>query len=138
MSSSGTRAGEMTVPVSIGEVLDKITILQIKSERLRDEAKLRNVGDELRALTQAFDGQFPVLDDEIKRLVAALKAVNETLWEIEDDIRECERRKSFDARFIELARAVYQTNDERAALKREINVQLGSQLIEEKSYTPYA
>jgi predicted nucleic acid-binding Zn-ribbon protein len=138
MSSSGTRAGEMTVPVSIGEVLDKITILQIKSERLRDEAKLRNVGDELRALTQAFDGQFPVLDDEIKRLVAALKAVNETLWEIEDDIRECERRKSFDARFIELARAVYQTNDERAALKREINVRLGSQLIEEKSYTPYA
>jgi len=138
MSSSGTRAGEMTVPVSIGEVLDKITILQIKSERLRDEAKLRNVGEELRALTQAFDDQFPVLDEEISRLVAALKAVNETLWEIEDDIRECERGKSFDARFIELARAVYQTNDERAALKREINVQLGSQLIEEKSYTPYA
>jgi hypothetical protein len=138
MSVPATPGGEMTVPVSIGEVVDKITILEIKASRLRDEAKLRNVHQELRALTEAFDERFPDVDEEVMALFAALRSVNETLWEIEDEIRECERRQSFESRFIELARAVYRTNDERAALKRAINLRLGSGLIEEKSYTPYA
>jgi Family of unknown function (DUF6165) len=137
MSSPTTRDGEMTVPVSIGEVVDKITILEIKSDRLRDEAKLRNVHEELRALKGAFEERFPALDDELQALFASLKAVNETLWEIEDEIRDCERRQSFESHFIELARAVYLRNDERAALKRAINLRLGSHLIEEKSYSPY-
>jgi hypothetical protein len=138
MSFPATPGGEMTVPVSIGEVVDKITILEIKASRLGDEAKLRNVHQELRALTEAFDERFPDVDEEVTGLFAALRTVNETLWEIEDEIRECERRRSFESRFIELARAVYRTNDERAALKRAINLRLGSTLIEEKSYTPYA
>jgi Family of unknown function (DUF6165) len=138
MSFPASPGGEMTVPVSIGEVVDKITILEIKASRLGDEAKLRNVHQELRALTEAFDERFPDVDEEVRALFAALRTVNETLWEIEDEIRECERHRSFESRFIELARAVYRTNDERAALKRAINLRLGSRLIEEKSYTPYA
>src|SRR3954468_19086626 len=138
MSFPATPGGEMTVPVSIGEVVDKITILEIKASRLGDEAKLRNVHRELRALTEAFEERFPDVDEEVMALFAALRSVNETLWEIEDEIRECERRRCFESRFIELARAVYRTNDERAALKRAINLGLGSGLIEEKSYTPYA
>lgn len=138
MSHSGTSTGEISVPVSIGEVLDKITILEIKSERLGDEAKLHNVREELRRLSAVFAEQFPEVGDEVRELVGRLKIVNEALWEIEDDIRDCERRRSFDEDFVELARAVYTTNDERAALKREINLRLGSQLIEEKSYTSYA
>ena len=137
MNNDAPRSGEMTVPVSIGEVVDKITILEIKSERLSDPARLENVREELKQLGVAFRSQFPHADAELEGLIASLKAVNTSLWEIEDDIRECERAKTFDEHFVELARAVYRTNDKRAALKRKINVLLGSQLIEEKSYSAY-
>ena len=130
-------SGEMTVPVSIGEVVDKLTILEIKSERLSDPGRLANVREELRLLGAAFAAQFPDPDPRFGELVAALKSVNGALWEIEDDIRDCEREKDFGDRFVQLARSVYRTNDERAALKREINVLLGSKLIEEKSYAAY-
>jgi Family of unknown function (DUF6165) len=137
MTPGTVRSGEMTVPVSIGEVVDKITILEIKSERLFDPERLSNVREELSQLSAAFEAQFPDRSPELDELVAALKTVNSALWEIEDDIRDSERQRSFDDRFVELARAVYRTNDKRAAIKREINVLLGSQLIEEKSYTSY-
>jgi hypothetical protein len=137
MTTDEPRSGEMTVPVSIGEVADKITILQIKSERLSDPERLVNVREELRQLSDVFAAQLPATGPELDELIEALRTVNASLWEIEDDIRECEREQAFDDRFVALARAVYQTNDRRAALKREINVLLGSRLIEEKSYTAY-
>ena len=122
------------VPVSWGELLDKITILQIKQERLTDDTKRANVTTELTALS-AVAGAAML---EVAALLADLKKVNEALWEIEDQIRDKERDQAFDATFIQLARAVYVTNDRRADLKREINRQLGSALVEEKSYSPYA
>ena len=122
------------VPVSWGELLDKITILQIKQERLTDDAKRSNVTTELTALS-AVAGAAML---EVAALLADLKKVNEALWEIEDQIRDKERDQAFDATFIQLARAVYVTNDRRADLKRDINRQLGSTLVEEKSYSPYA
>jgi len=124
------------VPVSWGELIDKLTILDIKREKLTGEQALANVGRELAALS-AIAG--PVLtDDETARaLMARLKAVNETLWEIEDRIRGKEAAGAFDAEFVELARTVYKRNDERAAIKKELNAQLGSGLAEEKSYRPY-
>jgi hypothetical protein len=131
------RSGEMTVPVSIGEVVDKLTILEIKSERLANPDRLANVREELKQLGAAFAAQFPKPDPRLDELVGALKSINGALWEIEDEIRDCEREKDFGDRFIQLARSVYQTNDKRAAIKREINVLLGSQLIEEKSYAAY-
>ncbi len=123
-------------PISWGELLDKISILEIKAAKFSDADKLINVRNELAALIAVRDANWPsdaVLDDDI----TALKQVNEALWRIEDDIRECERRDSFDERFIELARAVYRTNDRRAAIKRRLNDALGSALIEEKSYATY-
>ena len=127
---------DILVPISPGELLDKITILRIKSARMTDEAKLRNVRAELEALEQTWrdsGAAIPaVAEDE-----AALQRVNEELWDIEDRIRDKERAKEFDAVFIELARAVYVTNDERARFKKNINVTLGSRLVEEKSYQPY-
>jgi uncharacterized coiled-coil DUF342 family protein len=125
------------VPVSWGEVIDKITILQIKAERLRDAAKLANVTKELDELTAVVEREFPG-HQGLAALHAELKAINEKLWVIEDDIRDCERAKDFSQKFVELARAVYFTNDERAAVKRKVNDLLGSALIEEKSYAPYA
>lgn len=125
------------VPVSWGEIIDKITILEIKSERLSDAAKLANVTTELNELAAVREREFPG-HAELARLAAELKAINEKLWVVEDDIRECERAKDFGATFVELARAVYFTNDERAAVKRRINDLLGSALVEEKSYAPYA
>jgi len=122
------------VPVSWGELLDKITILQIKQERIADAAKRANVTTELKALSAIAD----VAMAQAAALLAGLKAVNEELWDIEDRIRDKERDKSFDAEFIELARAVYVTNDRRADLKRQMNILLGSALVEEKSYQPYA
>jgi len=123
-------------PVSWGELIDKYTILEIKSERIEDAAKVANVRREMEALAplrgQAHDSQAG-----LAKLEADLKKVNEGLWEIEDEIREWERRKDFGARFIELARAVYHENDKRAAVKRQINELLGSELVEEKSYKPY-
>lgn len=124
------------VPVSWGEVIDKITILEIKAERLTDAAKLANVTKELNELVAVREREFPG-HAALAALAAELKAINEKLWVIEDDIRDCERAKDFGATFIELARAVYVTNDERAASKRKINDLLGSTLVEEKSYAPY-
>ena len=129
----------MTIQVdaSFGEFLDKITILEIKSERIKDENKLKNVNKELallRDLWQANSASAIDIQDEMMRL----KKINEKLWEIEDDIRDKERRREFDEKFIELARAVYYSNDERAAIKHELNIKLGSDLIEEKSYSDYS
>jgi len=127
---------DILVPISPGELLDKITILRIKSARMSDAAKLANVRVELAELEKtwraAVGAEADVSADE-----RALQAVNERLWVIEDDIRDKERAQAFDARFIELARSVYIENDERAAIKKRINTQLGSRIVEEKSYKPY-
>jgi hypothetical protein len=127
---------EIKIPVSPGEMLDKMTILRIKSARMTEPSKLRNVRAELDAL-QATWGSSVYADADIAADEAALLAVNERLWVIEDEIRDKERAQAFDARFIELARAVYFENDERAAIKRRINIRLGSGLVEEKSYSNY-
>ena len=127
---------EILVPVSFGELLDKIAILQIKSERIADPAKLANVRRELDALNATW-GAHPASRVEIGDLLDALRKVNEALWDIEDDIRDKERAREFDQEFIRLARAVYVTNDERARVKKEINLRLGSAYVEEKSYADY-
>jgi Family of unknown function (DUF6165) len=127
---------EIKVPVSPGELLDKITILRIKSARMRDAGKLANVRTELEALEQIWSAS-PYAAVDVASEVSALLAVNERLWAIEDDIRDKERAQSFDGEFVRLARAVYIENDERAAIKRRLNVKLGSSLIEEKSYADY-
>jgi len=127
---------DILVPISPGELLDKITILRIKSARMTDEAKLRNVRVELDALERTWRDSGSAIP-EVAADEAALQRVNEALWDIEDRIRDKERAQEFDAVFIELARAVYVTNDERARLKKAINVALGSRLVEEKSYQPY-
>jgi uncharacterized protein YukE len=128
---------DIQVPVSPGELLDKITILQIKSERIGDPAKLANVNRELETLTRVWERSV-ASDDRIEALAARLKSINEALWEIEDDIRDEERNKRFGERFIELARAVYVTNDERAAAKKQVNLHLNSSIVEEKSYQDYS
>jgi hypothetical protein len=123
------------IPTSWGELIDKITILEIKVERLTAEQARANATRELNLLREVAG---PVLASaETAALTARLKALNETLWEIEDRIRDHERSATFDAAFIELARSVYHRNDERGAVKRQINLALGSELIEEKSYKPY-
>ncbi len=126
----------LLVPVSWGELLDKITILQIKSERIGDAAKLRNIRHELASLLSVRDNRMP-LPRELDGLVVSLRQVNERLWEIEDAIRLCEMKKDFGPGFVELARAVYHNNDRRAVLKYQINALLGSSVIEEKSYQSY-
>ncbi len=127
---------EIQVAISPGELLDKITILRIKSQRMSDPAKLSNVRLELRALEETW-GASAYAKVDIEADVGALLAVNERLWVIEDDIRDKERAQTFDAEFIRLARAVYFENDERAAIKRRINAALGSSMVEEKSYREY-
>ena len=127
---------EILVPVSFGELLDKIAILQIKSERMTDKAKLANVRNELSALERTWMAH-PAASSDIARLRAELKAVNERLWEIEDEVRLKEKAGDFDDEFIRLARSVYFQNDERARLKKEINLALGSAYVEEKSYQDY-
>ncbi len=127
---------EIRVPVSFGELIDKITILEIKAERITDAAKVENVRRELDALDGAWRAS-PASATDIADLRGALKRINEKLWDIEDDIREKEHAQSFDAGFVTLARSVYFENDERARLKREINTALGSALVEEKSYRDY-
>ncbi|MBE1161278.1 DUF6165 family protein [Dyella acidiphila] len=124
------------VPVSFGELIDKITILEIKSRQISDPAKLANVHTELELLNTTW-GSHPASQTDISKERARLLAVNEALWDIEDRIRLKEQAQEFDAQFIELARAVYFQNDDRAAVKREINLKLGSQLVEEKSYQDY-
>jgi post-segregation antitoxin (ccd killing protein) len=128
--------GTVTIEVAPGELIDKITILEIKAERITEADKLANVAIELETLGKSRDSALPVSAD-LTRLTADLKAVNTELWEVEDAIRDCERAGDFGPRFIELARAVYKTNDRRAAVKREINLAMGSHLVEEKSYRPY-
>jgi hypothetical protein len=123
------------VPTSWGELIDKITILEIKVERLTAAQARANAARELGLLREIAG---PVLAGaETAALAARLKTLNESLWEIEDRIRDHERSATFDAAFIELARSVYRRNDERGAVKRELNLALGSELIEEKSYKPY-
>jgi len=126
----------VTVAISPGELIDKITILEIKSERLTDAAKLDHVRAALQALRTACAQTLPA-SERLQALTAELRAVNETLWQVEDDIRLCERNDDFGPRFIELARSVYRENDLRAALKRRINDLLGSEIVEEKSYASY-
>ena len=121
------------IPGSIGELFDKITILEIKAARINEPAKLRNVTREL-GLLRAIDAQFGSPSADQVLLIAELKRINEKLWDIEDAIRDCERRQDFGAEFISLARSVYKTNDLRAALKLQLNVLLGSDIVEEKSY----
>jgi hypothetical protein len=127
---------ELLVPLSPGELLDKITILRIKVARIQDAAKLANVKRELSLLEQTWKDSGPAAHD-VALDERALENVNERLWDIEDRIRDKEARQTFDREFIELARAVYICNDERAAIKKRINLQLGSPLVEEKSYKQY-
>ena len=127
---------EILVPVSFGELLDKISILQIKSERMSDAAKLVNVRHELSALEQMWMAH-PAAGGNIAELRAQLKAVNERLWVIEDDIRIKEKAQAFDDSFIQLARSVYFENDVRARIKKDLNFALGSSYVEEKSYQDY-
>ena len=127
---------EIKVPLSPGELLDKITILRIKSKRMSDANKLANVRVELQELEHTWTAS-PYSKVDIAAEIAALQAVNEKLWVIEDDIRDKERAQAFDGEFIRLARAVYFENDDRAAIKRRINLALGSTLVEEKSYASY-
>lgn len=123
-------------PVSYGELIDKITILQIKLQEIKDAAKLANVRNELELLEATWKND-KASETDITDETARLLAVNQRLWNIEDDIRMKERAQAFDEGFIQLARSVYFENDERAAIKREINTKLGSTLVEEKSYQDY-
>ena len=124
------------VAVSPGELLDKITILEIKSERMSDPGQLANVRAELALLSETW-AQCVEMDDRLRRLHAQLKEVNEALWSIEDDIRDKEYKKQFDEQFIELARGVYVTNDRRSRIKKALNLHLGSNIVEEKFYPDY-
>lgn len=127
----------LNVPMSVGEVLDKITILEIKLENINDTAKLANVETELLHLRPLVAGDMFSTDDMVD-LINQLKSINKALWDIEDDIRIEESKGDFGARFIELARAVYVTNDQRAHIKKLINVATGSTIVEEKSYEDYS
>ena len=126
----------MKVPISVGELFDKITILEIKKARIADEAKQANVNRELAALN-AIAGESLQLCDEGLRVVDELRLVNTLLWDVEDQIRDCERHKDYGNRFVELARSVYRYNDQRALLKKRLNEVTGSELVEEKSYSDY-
>jgi Family of unknown function (DUF6165) len=127
---------EISVPVSPGELVDKLTILEIKSERMSDATKLANVRLELQLLSGIWT-QSDYARIDIRAEWAELKRINAVLWDIEDEIRDEERHQRFGEQFIKLARAVYVTNDERAAVKRRINDKLGSKIVEEKSYASY-
>ncbi|MGB5949229.1 MAG: DUF6165 family protein [Parvibaculum sp.] len=132
-----SEARPILIEVGPGELIDKITILEIKSERMSDVEKLRNVRHELGILNAARAAHIPATA-ELARLEAQLKAVNEALWIIEDDIRQCEADRDFGGEFVALARSVYKQNDKRAALKKEINLLTGSAIVEEKSYTEFS
>lgn len=128
---------EIAVPTSPGELIDKLTILRLKSERIADPAKLANVRREQAVLLATADAHLPP-SDRLSELWDALYEINARLWVIEDDIRDCERAGDFGPRFVELARSVYRVNDERAAVKKAINLHLGSEIVEEKSYADYS
>lgn len=136
VSAESAKRRALLIEISPGELIDKITILNIKAERIADPEKLANVRHE-RALLQGARAKNLAESPELARLEAELKTVNETLWRIEDDIRRCEAAGDFGAGFIELARSVYGTNDRRAALKREIGALFGAAIVEEKSYARY-
>ena len=131
------QVGLTFIPVSVGELADKMTILEIKSEQMADPAKLNNVRAELDLLRAAWNQVAGNLDVGLSELIRELKKTNQSLWTIEDDIRACELNSDFGNRFVELARSVYKTNDRRSEIKREINVLVGSTIIEEKSYQKY-
>jgi ppGpp synthetase/RelA/SpoT-type nucleotidyltranferase len=124
------------VPISWGELFDKITILQIKLENLTSKNALENVEQELKKLQSILTQNGPKTMETIQ-LEGELRQINQQLWGIEDKIRDKERTNSFDDEFIQLARSVYITNDERSRIKRKINELLGSELVEEKSYAEY-
>jgi hypothetical protein len=133
MNPDDCRAGAVTIEISFGELIDKITILEIKHERIGDAAKLANISAELAMLKAARDRSIACAD-EVTTLSAELRAVNEELWQVEEDLRRAEDSGDFGSEFIELARSVYRLNDRRASIKRELNEHLGSRVIEEKSY----
>ena len=125
-------------PISLGELIDKITILEIKAVHISDETKLKNVTHELNILNDKVNNLLDAAGQaKLEPLKKSLRDINQELWVIEDDIRDCERDKDFSDKFIQLARAVYFTNDKRAAVKKDINLAFGSELIEEKSYKNY-
>jgi hypothetical protein len=125
----------MKVEISNGELLDKFSILEIKMGNITDPSKLVNIENEYKELTS--DCTDLLRDSTISSLYAELKSINQKLWVVEDDIRDCERSKDFGPQFVSLAREVYFTNDERARVKKEINLASGSSLVEEKSYQAY-
>ena len=135
--SGDTSGRPLLIEVPAGELIDKITILEIKGARIADPEKLRHVRAELTALAAVRDGALPP-SAKLAELTAQLKAVNEALWQVEDDLRDCERRQDIGPRFVELARSVYRHNDRRAALKRQLNQLLGAPYSEQKSYASYA
>ncbi|PWG17111.1 DUF6165 family protein [Salibaculum griseiflavum] len=124
------------VPTAPAELIDKLTILRLKSERIEDPAKLSNIRHEQQVLTRTAEVYLPA-DDDLATLWEDLYQINARLWVIEDDIRACEARGDFGPAFIDLARSVYVTNDKRAEVKKKINTLLGSDLVEEKSYTDH-
>ena len=125
----------INTPISLGELVDKISILMIKKKNISDSIKLQHVNKELEFLQKTLKKY--ISEDEINEFLLKLVNINSKLWDIEDDIRECERKKSFDQTFIDLARSVYFTNDERALVKNDINKTFGSELVEVKSYEEY-
>jgi peptidoglycan hydrolase CwlO-like protein len=129
----------MKIEVSNGEIVDKYTILEIKLSEIKDVQKLKNIQNEYDVLTPIIKSIYQEVSDEpkLKELYNDLLTINKKLWKIEDDIRECERKKDFGQRFIDLARAVYFTNDDRSVVKKDINTLTGSDLVEEKSYEDY-
>ena len=127
---------KIIVEVSIGELLDKISILEIKQEKIKDPVKLKFILNEHSILKDQLNNNVKS-DDKIDKLFQSLKGINTKLWTIEDDIRECERNKDFGSDFVSLARAVYFTNDKRSEIKKSINLLTGSGFVEEKSYQDY-
>jgi len=136
MAADRMQIAPITVEIAAGELLDKLTILQIKSERVTNPEKLRNIRHELAVLSAARERSLKATP-ELDALTGQLKEANERLWDIENAVRGCEAEQDFGPRFVDLARAVYQTNDHRAALKRQINELVGSLLVEEKAYPSY-
>lgn len=134
---ANTTKGALLIEVGAGELIDKITILKIKADRMTDPAKLRNVKHELDVLSRARKENLNQ-SNELNRLEDELRKVNEALWVIEDDIRACEAARDFGPKFIELARSVYIQNDRRAVIKKAINELCGSSIVEEKSYTEFS
>ena len=124
------------VPISMGELYDKIVILEIKAAHISDKEKLANITTELEQL-RALCPESYTQDEEMQLLIGQLRLANKQLWDLEDEIREKERNADFGPQFIEIARLIYRTNDRRAAAKKDINLRFGSAIVEEKSYQPY-